>query len=169
MKRLSMIPLGVAHVCGGMEFPRPVFHSDNNELLLEVLSLPKGFEMVRIMFETCAAVVHAANTRQISVACAYGYYHRLFSVLLCEQPRGAYPSSWGALLRDRKFQGVFDLAGITVKDEEFHFATPDFEQVTYLVTKIIREKKSVQTKSDKGLLGIAPPKKPPVNGYRKLR
>lgn len=168
MKRLAYVAYGVAVACGGFYTPQPVLAVKNNQALIEALTQSGGIETLNGIVAVCSAIVHATNTRQISVACARGFYHMTFGQFLNKREQRLFHTPLAQVLREEEFRGVFDLSGITVEDEEFHFATPDYASVASLISKIIREKKIAKMKPimQKWLIDMDTPKKPLPIYYR---
>ena len=171
MKRLDLIAYGVAEVCGGFYTPQSVLTVKNNEALMKALTQASGIEMLHGITAMCNAIVHAANTRQISVACARGFYHMVFGQLFNKREQRLFHTPLAMVLREEEFRDIFNLSGITVEDEEFHFATPDFVSVSSLISKIMREKKMAGMKPNvqNWLIDMVPPKKPLPVYYQSQR
>ncbi len=147
MRRLNLTARGVAQVTGGLMVDRTVLRVQTPQPLIAYLThvgqeAPFNiFEALAGLVAICKAIVAAANDKEITVACARGYYHQLFSHLLSPRHNPRTFHIYRDLFCSPDFKGVFDLSGITVEDESPHFATPDFKALSEIIEHKIREMK----------------------------
>ncbi len=147
MRRLNLIAQGVAHVTGGLMVDSTVLRVQTSQPLMTYLThvgreAPFNiFEALAGLVAICKAIVAAANDKEITVACARGYYHQLFRHLVSPRHNPRTHHIYLDLFSSPDFKGVFDLSGITVEDESPHFATPDFKAVSEVIEHKIREMK----------------------------
>lgn len=149
MMRLDILTKAVSSVCGGYAPPRSEFTFQTPETLLRILSYPGGLTVLKGMLDICKALTHLANKGEITVACAQATHHRLFGGWV-RKGLGGQRERWlyGEFMYDPHFKGLFDLSGITKRDEVFHFASPDMETMGMLLSRAMQELKTEKSATE---------------------
>ncbi len=173
-RRLAVITTGAAETCNGFYVPRSVFIVRTPASLIRFLTPIEAFEPFN-RFESlqgcvkiCKAIENMANTRKLTVAVAYEIHRRMFGMHMNRYRNPRTYWQFVELFYDKDFKGVFDLSGIVVKDDEFHFPAVDMEVALRMVDAELREMKIAELMPvvRNQLLNMDPPKKPFTTGYQ---